>query len=55
MTLDTKLQPALDVTSQLRRKADTLFEKEQEFALEEATTSATSASSKQELYIDANG
>ena len=55
LTLDTKLQPALSVTSQVRRKADALFEKEQEFALEEAATSATSSGTKPELYIGENG
>lgn len=55
LTLDTKLQPALDVTTQIRRKADSAFEKEQELVLEEAGTSAVSARSKPELYISENG
>ena len=36
-------------------QADLLFEKEQDFVLEEANTSATSTSSKQELYITETG
>lgn len=55
LTLDTKLQPALDVTTQVRRRADALFEKEQDFVMDEASISATSSRSKQELYVSENG
>ncbi|KAL5487916.1 hypothetical protein ACEPAI_6024 [Sanghuangporus weigelae] len=55
LTLDTRLQPALDVTTQVRRRADALFEKEQDFVMDEASTSATSSRSRHELYISENG
>ncbi|KAH8118471.1 MRC1-like domain-containing protein [Phellopilus nigrolimitatus] len=53
LTLDTKLQPALEVTTQVRRKADAIFEKEQDFVLEEANNDRPQ--SKRELYITENG
>ncbi|KAL5508121.1 hypothetical protein ACEPAH_5739 [Sanghuangporus vaninii] len=55
LTLDTRLQPALDVTTQVRRRADAVFEKEQDFVMDEASTSATSSRSRHELYISENG
>ncbi len=48
LTLDTKLQPALEVNTQTRRKADAIFEKEQNFVLEEALKKPQA---KQELYV----
>ncbi|EJD01307.1 uncharacterized protein FOMMEDRAFT_135544 [Fomitiporia mediterranea MF3/22] len=56
LTLDTsRLQPALDVATQVRRKADAVFEKEQEFVIEEAGKNTASSRGKQELYISENG
>ncbi|TDL29815.1 hypothetical protein BD410DRAFT_893045 [Rickenella mellea] len=52
LTLDTRLQPALDVTTQLRRKADDIFEKDQLFILEEASKKREKSP---ELYITENG
>ncbi len=52
LTLDTKLQPALEVNTQTRRKADAIFEKEQNFVLEEALKKPQA---KQELYVTENG
>lgn len=52
LTLDTKLQPALEVNTQTRRKADAIFEKEQHFVLEEALKKPQA---KQELYVTENG
>ncbi|THH12400.1 hypothetical protein EW145_g66 [Phellinidium pouzarii] len=53
LTLDTKLQPALEVTTQVRRKADAIFEKEQEFLLGDAKSARSH--SEQELYITESG
>lgn len=53
LTLDTKLAPALDINTQARQKADSIFEKEQQFLLEEASDDAPSG--KQELYITDTG
>ena len=55
LTLDTNIQPRLGITSQFRRRADMIFEKEQDFLMEEAGTSATSTRSNQELYVSENG
>lgn len=53
LTLDIKLVPALDINTQDRQKADSIFEKEQQFVLEEA--SDVKSSGKQELYITDTG
>ncbi|KAI5124746.1 hypothetical protein M0805_005380 [Coniferiporia weirii] len=53
LTLDTKLQPALEVTTQVRRKADAIFEKEQDFLLEDAND--IRPNNEQELYVTENG
>lgn len=52
LTLDTKLQPALEVNSQIKRKADAIFEKEQNFVLEEAVKKPQT---KEVLYVTENG
>ncbi|KLO16360.1 hypothetical protein SCHPADRAFT_901592 [Schizopora paradoxa] len=52
LTLDTKLQPALEVNTQIRRKADAIFEKEQIFVLEEAVKKPEE---KDVLYVTENG
>lgn len=53
LTLDTKLAPALDINTQVRQKADTIFEKEQQFVLEEA--SDIGHSERQDLYVTDSG
>lgn len=53
LTLDIKLVPALDINTQDRQKADSIFEKEQQFVLEEA--SDVKSSGNQELYITDTG
>lgn len=35
LTLNPSLQPALEVTDSVRKKADNIFEKEQEFVMED--------------------
>ena len=55
LTLDTRLEPALDVPTQIRRRADAVFEKEQDLVAEDAGLSSTSSRGKHELYISENG
>ncbi len=52
LTLDVQLQPAIEISSQVRRKADAIFEKEQVFLIEEANKSRRT---EPELYIAENG
>lgn len=54
MTLDVGLKPALEVSSTLRRKADNIFEKEQEFVIENADIQQKQDRNP-ELYISENG
>lgn len=53
LTLDAKLQPALEVGSAALRRADDIFQNEQEMILRAAQDSAKSK--KPQLYIDENG
>lgn len=53
LTFDTKLQPALEITTQMRLKADAIFEKDQALVLEEADSDRLQ--SMPELYITENG
>ena len=55
LTLDTRLQPAIAVSTQVRRKADAIFEKEQGFVLEEATIAQAQHQQKFELYVTESG
>ena len=52
LTLDSTLQPALDVTTQVKRKAGAIFEKEQMLVLEGTTQKPKS---RPELYITESG
>jgi mediator of replication checkpoint protein 1 len=52
LTLDVRLQPALEVNEKLRRQADSVFEKEQEYLLEAARRVPKQ---KQELYVNDHG
>ena len=52
LTFDVKLQPALELDPDIRRKADAVFEKEQMFAVEEANQHQRK---EPELYIAENG
>lgn len=54
MSLDVGLGPALEVSSTLRRKADNIFEKEQEYLIENANLQQKPNRSP-ELYISENG
>lgn len=53
MTLDAKLQPALEVSSTALRRADDIFQNEQEVVLRAAQDSVKPK--KPQLYIDENG
>jgi mediator of replication checkpoint protein 1 len=54
LTLDVGLGPTLEVSSTLRRKADNIFEKEQEYLIENANLQQKPNRSP-ELYISENG
>ncbi|KAH9846961.1 MRC1-like domain-containing protein [Lenzites betulinus] len=54
LTLDTGLQPALEVDQSLAEKADQIFEKEQELAVQEQEELSRIESSR-ELFEDENG
>lgn len=54
MSLDVELQPALEVSSTLRRKADNIFEKEQEYVIEIANDHQKQDNNP-EWYIRENG
>jgi mediator of replication checkpoint protein 1 len=54
LSLDVGLEPALEVSSTLRRKADNIFEKEQEYVIEVATDQQKEDNNP-ELYIRENG
>lgn len=53
LTLDVGLQPALEVSENLRRQADSIFEKEQAYILEAATRRPKNT--KPELYVNDHG
>lgn len=53
LTLDVGLQPALEVSESLRRQADSIFEKEQEYLLEAANKQPKKR--KPELYVTDHG
>jgi mediator of replication checkpoint protein 1 len=53
LTLDVALQPALNVSDTQRQKADSIFEKEQDYILEAANVAKAKA--KPQLYVDDNG
>ncbi|OSD04325.1 hypothetical protein PYCCODRAFT_1433706 [Trametes coccinea BRFM310] len=53
LTMEPGLQPALEVDQSLARKADEIFEKEQELALQEQQ--AAREEPKRELFVDENG
>ncbi|KAJ6539028.1 hypothetical protein B0H19DRAFT_1269396 [Mycena capillaripes] len=53
LTQDVDLQPAFDVGDNLRRQADAIFEKEQEFVWEAANKK--SENKKEELYVNDHG
>lgn len=57
LTLDVKLQPALDVTTQQRREAESVFEKDQEdLVLVETSDSINSKrKNEKELYVNEIG
>ena len=57
LTLDVKLQPALDVTTQQRREAESVFEKDQEdLVLVETSDSINSkGKNEKELYVNEIG
>lgn len=52
LTQDVSLQPALEVSTQVRRRADAIFDKEQDILVEEANMRPQR---KTELYINENG
>ncbi|KAL6309572.1 MRC1-like domain-containing protein [Sparassis latifolia] len=52
LTLDVQLQPALEVNEGLRRKADSIFDKEQEYLAE---ASNQNLEPEPKLYVDENG
>ncbi|KAI6047042.1 MRC1-like domain-containing protein [Pisolithus marmoratus] len=52
LTLDVRLQPALEVSSTLRRKADVIFEKEQEYVVAAAQKEQRP---KEVLYVNDHG
>ncbi|THH02393.1 hypothetical protein EW026_g443 [Hermanssonia centrifuga] len=52
LTMDAQIQPALDVDETLLRKADDIFEKEQEFLLEDAVKAPPSQRS---VYVNETG
>lgn len=52
LTLDVRLQPALEVSENVMRQADSIFEKEQEYVLEAATRKPKQ---KTELYVNDHG
>lgn len=54
LSLDVELQPALEVSSTLRRKADNIFEKEQEYVIEIANDQQKQDNNP-EWYIRENG
>lgn len=52
LTQDVGLQPALEVSTQVKRRAEVIFDKEQELLVEEAN----SRSAKDpDLYVNENG
>ncbi|KDQ64940.1 hypothetical protein JAAARDRAFT_243319 [Jaapia argillacea MUCL 33604] len=53
LTLDVRLQPALEVSDSRRRAADAIFEKEQEFVLLDAQRKPEKK--KEELYVNEYG
>jgi len=53
LSLDAKLQPALEVSSTALRKADDIFQNEQEMIMQAAQE--TAKPTKPQLYIDENG
>ena len=57
LTLDVKLQPALDVTTQQRREAESVFERDQEdLVLVETSDSINSKrKNEKELYVNEIG
>ncbi|KAK7470981.1 hypothetical protein VKT23_002395 [Stygiomarasmius scandens] len=56
LTQDVALQPALEVDGSLQRRADAIFEKDQEYVLQAANDSRISALRKEAtLYIKDNG
>ena len=57
LTLDVKLQPALDVTTQQRREAESVFEKDQEDLVLVETSDSINSKTKneKELYVNEIG
>lgn len=53
LTQDVDLQPAFEVGDHLKRQADAIFEKEQEYLWEAANRKAETK--KQELYVNDHG
>lgn len=53
LTLDVKLKPALEVSGTLRQKAETIFEKEQEYVIAAAVQQNNGP--KELLYVDDHG
>ena len=57
LTLDVKLQPALDVTTQQRREAESVFEKDQEdlVLVENSDSINSKRKNEKELYVNEIG
>jgi mediator of replication checkpoint protein 1 len=53
LTLDVGLKPALEVSGTLRRKAETIFEKEQEYVVAAAVRQTDGP--KELLYVNDHG
>ncbi|KAI0750884.1 hypothetical protein C8Q80DRAFT_537525 [Daedaleopsis nitida] len=54
LTADTGLQPTLDISSTFRRKADEIFEKEQEHIAQQESSNIQNDSAP-EMFVDENG
>lgn len=54
LTADTGLQPALDISSTFRKKADEIFEKEQEHIAQQESSNMQNDSAP-EMFVDENG
>jgi mediator of replication checkpoint protein 1 len=52
LTQDVGLQPALEVSTQVKRRAEAIFDKEQELLVEEANTSRQK---DPDLYVNEYG
>jgi len=53
LTMDVALQPALDISQTLRRKADEIFDKEQELIAEGANRGISPE--KKRMYVNEHG